>query len=75
MKRVLLLVPIILTLVGCSTLAPYEKPQKLLSRAIPPIVVISVGDESILVRDGKNRFFTLSGAEFESLRPGDFLRK
>jgi hypothetical protein len=62
------------SLLSCSTLNDWEKSQDLLSRIPKPSVVVSVNAESILIRDMKGHYWTISDLSFASLKPGDILR-
>lgn len=74
MKKISLLIGVLLICVSCSTLQYYEKEQGLLSRMPSPVKVVSIGDNGILVIDGRRHFYTIEGKEFASLKPGDTLK-
>jgi len=59
---------------SCSTLAYYEHDQGLLSRLRKPVAVISVGPAGVLLRDCRGHYYTIDGADFATLKPGDILQ-
>jgi hypothetical protein len=74
MRRILVLLALSLTLASCSTLEPFEHNQALLSRMRKPASVISIGPGGMLIRDAKGKYYTIDGADFASLKPGDILQ-
>jgi hypothetical protein len=73
--RLVFLTFAILFITGCATLKPNESWENLLNKAKKPVYVISVYSNNamvhVLFRDATGRFFTVSGVQFYSLKPGN----
>lgn len=75
-KPFLLIPPILLLLIGCSTIPPTEKWEVLLNRAKTPITVISISQNNptcVLFRDARGTYFSVEGHYLGSLKVGDKL--